>query len=68
VLPGLESIDVTAIGEEMFGLNHNTLATVRSLIDDLGMLIRDGRHAPRLSQIRQIPERPRSPLCCKYAP
>ena len=52
----------------MFGLNHSTFATVRSLIDDIGLLICEGRHAPRLSQIRQVPEKPSSPLYWKYAP
>ena len=30
LLPGLESIDMSAMGDEMFGLNHNTFAANRS--------------------------------------
>jgi len=68
VLPGLETIDVTAMGAEMFGLNHDTFASDRSLIDDIGLLISERRHAPRLSQIRQVPEKPSSPRYWRYAP
>ena len=56
LLPGLESIDMSAMGDEMFGLNHNTFAANRSLIDDLFILLTKGERAPRLRQIRGVPE------------
>jgi esterase/lipase superfamily enzyme len=57
VLPGLESIDVTALGSEMLGLNHSVFAESRVLVDDIGLLIRDGKRAPRLARVRPMPER-----------
>src|SRR5262249_21936890 len=33
ILPELETIDVTSVGNELFGLNHNVFAATRSLID-----------------------------------
>ena len=56
LLPGLESIDMSAMGDEMFGLNHNTFAANRSLIDDLFILLTKGERSPRLRQIRGVPE------------
>lgn len=54
ILPGLESIDVTAIGEEFLGLNHNTFASTRSVMNDIGLLLR-GLSSPRLSEVRGMP-------------
>ena len=58
VLPGLETIDVTAIGDEMLGLNHNVFAAVRSLINDIKRVIDTGQRPPhaRLPEIRGYPE------------
>jgi esterase/lipase superfamily enzyme len=58
LLPNIESIDVSAIGNEMFGLNHNVFADNRSLIDDIGRLVLSGVRPPdqRSPQIRCVPE------------
>ncbi|WP_315769228.1 MULTISPECIES: alpha/beta hydrolase [unclassified Bradyrhizobium] len=58
LLPNIESIDVSAIGDEMFGLNHNVFADNRSLIDDIGRLLFRGERPPdqRSPQIRCVPE------------
>jgi esterase/lipase superfamily enzyme len=58
LLPNIESIDVSAMGDEMFGLNHNVFAGDRSLIDDIGRLVRSGERPPdqRSPQIRCVPE------------
>jgi esterase/lipase superfamily enzyme len=58
LLPNIESIDVSAIGDEMFGLNHNVFASNRSLIDDIGRLVGSGQRPPdqRSPQIRCVPE------------
>jgi esterase/lipase superfamily enzyme len=56
VIAGLDTIDVSAMGEEFLGLNHNTFASNRSLIDDIGLLLKEGRRAPRLPQLRPFPE------------
>ena len=67
VLPGLETIDVSSMGEEMFGLNHNTFAAARSLIDDIFILLTKGDRAPRLRQIRPVPEKAEKPSYWRYA-
>jgi esterase/lipase superfamily enzyme len=58
LIPNIESIDVSAIGDEMFGLNHNVFASNRSLIDDIGRLVLSGVRPPdqRSPQIRCVPE------------
>src|ERR1700728_2998819 len=54
----LDSIDVTAVGAEMFGLNHNEFAPNRNLVDDIGRLLTRGDRPPnhRSPQIRAVPE------------
>ena len=56
MLPGVDSIDVTRMGDELLGLNHDTFASNRSLIDDIGLVL-DGVRPPnkRLRQIRPVP-------------
>jgi esterase/lipase superfamily enzyme len=39
LIPGFDTIDVTAVGEDMFALNHGTLSRNRSVLDDLGRII-----------------------------
>ncbi|KGJ63581.1 esterase/lipase superfamily enzyme [Bradyrhizobium huanghuaihaiense] len=68
-LPGIDSIDVTRMGDELFGLNHDTFATNRSLIDDMGLLL-DGVRPPnkRLRQIIPVPANPPPPKYWEFAP
>lgn len=68
VLPGLETLDVTALGEEMFGLNHTTFAQARPLIDDISLILSESRHAPRLAQERPMPENAIAPKYWRFAP
>jgi esterase/lipase superfamily enzyme len=68
VVPGVETLDVSALGEEMFGLNHNTFAQARPLIDDIQLIISEGRHAPRLAEERPMPENASIPLYWRFAP
>jgi esterase/lipase superfamily enzyme len=68
VMPGMETIDVTAIGDEIFGLNHNEFASNRSIVDDIRLLISTGMHPPRLAQIRGIPDLPAAPKYWRYVP
>lgn len=58
VLDNVQTIDVTAMGEEILGLNHNVFAASRNLIDDIRLLLTKGLRPPdqRLSQIRPFPE------------
>jgi hypothetical protein len=57
IFPGMETIDVTAVGEDMFSLNHDAYSGVRSVLDDIGRLVISGIHPPNLRspQIRGVP-------------
>jgi esterase/lipase superfamily enzyme len=68
VLPGIETIDVTAVGDDMFALNHDVYSSARSVIDDLGRLVTGGIHPPnvRSPQIRGVPEGSAQPRYWKY--
>jgi esterase/lipase superfamily enzyme len=68
VLPGLDSIDVSNIGAELFGLNHNVFASNRSLIDDIGRLVVDGKRpvGARSPQIRGMPPGSSPPRYWRY--
>ncbi|PTM41625.1 esterase/lipase superfamily enzyme [Bosea sp. 124] len=56
-LKTVDLIDTSAIGEEMFGLNHTSFAERRSLINDIKLIIRRGLRPPneRLPEIRGMP-------------
>ena len=64
VVDGIEAIDVTAIGTDMFSLNHSEFAHNRSLIDDIGRLLISGSRPPhrRSTQIRPVPEGSQQPV------
>jgi esterase/lipase superfamily enzyme len=68
VLPDLETIDVSAVGAEMLGLNHNVFASNRELISDIHILLTSGKHAPRLPQVRQIPAQPAAAKFWRFVP
>jgi esterase/lipase superfamily enzyme len=48
VLPDIESIDVTKIGEEIFGLNHSTAVQKRSVLNDIARLLDGDMRPPHL--------------------
>ena len=56
VLSGLDTIDVSALGQDWFGLNHDVFASNRAVIDDMFQLLSAGKHPPRLAQVRGMPE------------
>jgi esterase/lipase superfamily enzyme len=68
LMRGIDSIDVSALGGEIFGLNHDVFASNRSLIDDIGLVL-DGR-APdqRLRELRPVPINPPPPKYWQFAP
>jgi esterase/lipase superfamily enzyme len=66
ILPNLDTIDVTAVGDEIFGLNHSVFATNRAVMDDLKLLIINEMKLPRLSQVRRFPDPPQQPTYWKY--
>jgi esterase/lipase superfamily enzyme len=58
VSPGMDTIDVTALGDDPFSLNHSVFSSNRSLIDDIGRLIRTGARPPgdRSPQLEPMPQ------------
>lgn len=70
VINGIESIDVTALGSDMFALNHSVFATHRSAIGDISRIVETGIHPPnkRSSEIRPVPEGSAHPTYWRFAP
>jgi esterase/lipase superfamily enzyme len=66
ILPNVETIDVTAVGEDIFGLNHNVFAASRDVMEDIAALLRLNAPPPRLIQIRAVPAPPSAPIYWKY--
>jgi esterase/lipase superfamily enzyme len=66
ILPNVESIDVTAMGEDIFGLNHNVFATSRDVMEDISAILRLNLPPPRLIQIRPVPDPPAAPQYWRY--
>lgn len=69
VVTGVETIDVTALGSELLGLNHGTFASARSILNDVALLINSGARPPhaRLADIRSVPDRAETPRYWRYA-
>jgi esterase/lipase superfamily enzyme len=44
LVEGIETIDVTSVGDDMFGLDHATYSSNRAVLDDLGRLISSTTH------------------------
>jgi esterase/lipase superfamily enzyme len=44
LVDGVETIDVTSVGDDMLGLDHGTYAANRAVLDDLGRLISSTKH------------------------
>jgi esterase/lipase superfamily enzyme len=68
VIASLATIDVSAIGDELFGLNHNAFATTRNVLNDLKILLETGAPPPRLAEIRGCPEPPQKATYFRYVP
>jgi esterase/lipase superfamily enzyme len=68
VVEGLDTIDATALGDDPLRLNHDTFASARSLIDDIGRLINSGARPPnvRTPQLRGMPEGSSQPKYWKF--
>jgi len=65
----LATIDVSAIGDELFGLNHSTFATTRNVLNDLKILLETGNPPPRgLAEIRPYPEPPQKSTYFRFVP
>lgn len=66
ILANLDTIDVTNVGDEIFGLNHSVFATNREIINDMRLLIENGMKPPRLGDVRRAPDPPAAPTYWKY--
>jgi esterase/lipase superfamily enzyme/ABC-type sugar transport system substrate-binding protein len=69
VINGADSIDVTSLGDDIFGLNHGTYSD-SPVIEDIARLIRFRDRPPniRTPRIRSIPEGSEHPRYWKYSP
>jgi esterase/lipase superfamily enzyme len=65
-LPNVETIDVTAVGEDVLGLNHNVFAASRDVMEDISAILKLNKPPPRLIQIRAVPEPPSLPRYWRY--
>ena len=68
IIKSVSTIDVSAVGGELFGLNHNTFATTRNVLNDLKILLETGTPPPRLAEIRGYPEPPQQATYFRYVP
>jgi esterase/lipase superfamily enzyme len=72
VAEGLDTIDVTALGDDPLALNHGTYSSDRSLLDDIGRIMRVSdskdrlRPGERSPQLRPVPDDPPPPKYWKY--
>jgi esterase/lipase superfamily enzyme len=60
LVEGIETIDVTAVGDDMLGLDHSTYSTSRAVLDDLGRLISSQMHLlpnERTPTLRFMPDK-----------
>lgn len=68
ILPVMETIDVTAVGGDIFGLNHNVFAASRDVMEDISAMLRLSLPSPRLMQIRAAPNPPAPQRYWRYVP
>lgn len=59
LIDGVDLIDVTAIGEDMFALNHRVFSGQRSALDDLGRIVMTRTRPPhiRTTTLEGMPDR-----------
>jgi esterase/lipase superfamily enzyme len=64
LIDGIDLIDVTVLGEDMFALNHGIFASNRSVLDDLGRIVTSRTRPPhvRTPTLQRMPDR----LSTKY--
>ncbi|MYM68355.1 alpha/beta fold hydrolase [Pseudoduganella sp. FT55W] len=70
VIDGIDTIDVTAVGTELLGLNHDVFASSRPIMSDIGILLStDPRKPPNqrlASYIFAVPGNAKTPLYWRY--
>ena len=68
ILQNVETIDVTAVGDDIFGLNHDVSAGSRDVLEDISVMLRQNLPPPRLIQIRAVPDPPQAPRYWRFVP
>lgn len=67
VFPDIDTIDVTALGEDVFELNHDVYSAARSAIDDIGQILQGVRPpGTRTPQLRGMPADTTPPQYWRY--
>lgn len=69
LVTGVDTIDVTAIGAELFGSGHGAYSSVPSVLNDIGLLIGSRLRPPnrRLAQLRCMPDGAAPPKWWRFA-
>jgi len=52
----VDTIDATAVGNDIFGLNQGIIAAKKSILNDIKLLLAHGLRSPRLAEISGMPE------------
>jgi esterase/lipase superfamily enzyme len=67
IFAGIDTIDVTALGEDVFELNHSVFSSSRSAMDDLGRILQGIRPpGARTPQLRGLPDGTNPPQYWRY--
>jgi esterase/lipase superfamily enzyme len=48
LLPGVDTVDASAIESSLFGLGHDYFATTRAVLTDISLLLKSGSPPPRV--------------------
>lgn len=66
LIPDIETIDVTAMGQEILGINHDVFASNRSVMNDVKAIL-NGLHPPDArGEARRVPEGSDRPKYWRY--
>ena len=52
ILPGIDTIDVTAASTDTFAINHSGYASNNKLLEDIGELLRTGLRPPEMRSLK----------------
>ena len=67
IVPDIDTIDVTALGQEFLGLNHDVFAADRSVMNDIKVILTSGIRPPDArSEVRGVPEGSDHPKYWRY--
>jgi esterase/lipase superfamily enzyme len=67
VMPGIETIDVSALGNEFLGINHDVFASTRSVMNDIKGILNSGLRPPdSRGEARGVPEGAEHPKYWRY--